>query len=125
VIEPSVIYRIEHLLAEKRWSQRKIARMANVSRGTVAAVASGRRRAHRVPPVNREDESIGPVQRCPGCGGMASMPCRLCRSRELAARRDPRSPRITCDASLRLELSEEHQKRYLEVRRQRWEEARP
>ena len=125
MIEPSVIDRIQRLLAEKQWSNRQIATMANVSRGTVAAVVSGRRRAYQLPSGDREEEFTGPVERCPGCGGMATVPCRLCRSRELAARSDPRSPPSTSGPSLRLELSEEHQKRYEEVRRRLREEPRP
>ena len=71
----------------QRWlgvglSQRRVAALAGVSRDTVSAIALGRRR-------RREDDEEDPEGaackglriRCPGCGGLVSVPCRLCRVR--------------------------------------------
>jgi len=76
---------IRRLLAEGE-SQRKIAAQIGVSRGTVGAIALGRRpdredRRQTVP----GDAAVphGPPRRCPGCGGMVLMPCLLCRVRAL------------------------------------------
>ena len=87
------VQEIERLLCEHRFSQRQIARRTGVSRATIAAIADGtrpdyeaRRRLHQLR--RAEEESTGPVERCPGCGGMTQMPCRLCRMRRLRAERE-------------------------------------
>ena len=122
MIAPSVVHEVRRLLAEGRLSQRKIAKIAGVSRGTVGTIAAGRRPDYESLRRNRRDqlpELLGPLQRCPGCGGMAYMPCRACHTRSVAAR-SPK-PRIVhvlmqLDQPLGLDLTEEHQKRYEEVR---------
>lgn len=80
-MDASVIAEIRRLLAEGKASQRGIARQLGVSRGTVNAVALGRRQDRppaqvaEILPVFAE----GPPERCPGCGGMVRMPCLACR----------------------------------------------
>lgn len=76
---------VERLLAEGRLSQRKIARAVGVSRGVVSIIASGKRPDYEARRLrNRVDqEPLGPIERCPGCGGRVYTPCRLCRVRSL------------------------------------------
>ena len=119
MIGPTVIEEIQRLLAEGGLSQRKIAKVMMVSRGTVTAVASGKRRPYYPRPEDSDEQFMGPVRRCPGCGGMATMPCRACRIRELKAQSSKRDQSDTRNEPLRLDLAEEHQTRYEEIRQQR------
>jgi hypothetical protein len=124
MLAPHVVDEIRGLLREGHLSQRKIARKTGVSRGTVAAIASGRRPDYgdRVP--RRSDEAVewlGPLERCPGCGGMVSMPCRLCRARavqERTRRRRMASEDLQPDDPLGLDLHGKDRLRYEQVRRQ-------
>jgi len=79
MIPPAVVAEVRSLLAEGRLSQRQIARRTGVSRGTVGAIASGRR--HRGQPP-RDTPPGGYPQgkpvRCPGCGALVQMPCLAC-----------------------------------------------
>jgi hypothetical protein len=80
---------IRHMLVEGKLSQRKIAQQTGVSRGTVGAIALGRRPDYedrRQTTAGGFPSSSGPAQRCPGCGGMVQMPCLLCRVRRLQER---------------------------------------
>jgi len=75
---------IKRLLGEGRLSQRKIARRVGVSRGTVNAIARGKRPDHG--PRRPGDDSpfpSGRPARCPTCGGLVQMPCLACRVRAL------------------------------------------
>jgi len=125
MIAPSVVDEIRRLLAEDKWSYRKIAKMTGVSRGTVGAIANGRRRDYRPATKTDEEETTqptGPPRRCPTCGGMVYMPCRLCRVRrhveKLSRSGNARRP-VRHDGPLRLELRGEHQVRYEEIRARR------
>jgi transcriptional regulator with XRE-family HTH domain len=125
MIAPQIVDEVRRLLAEGRLSQRQIARATGVSRGTVGAIASGRRPDyHNLRPALDEDllQPTGPPQRCPGCGGMVYLPCRLCRVRRLKAETSqrpfpPQPPRT--EEPLALNLKEEHRLRYEEVRARR------
>ena len=97
----------ERLLAEGKLSHRKIAKAVGISRATVGGIASGKRPDYEARQRARAvaSEPLGSLARCPGCGGLVYMPCRLCtvrkakaferevaragrrRARELAARR--------------------------------------
>jgi hypothetical protein len=75
-----VVDEIREMLREGKLSQRSIARQIGVSRGTVNAIALGkrpepglRRRADGdfVPP-------SGPKRWCRGCGAMVQTPCLAC-----------------------------------------------
>jgi hypothetical protein len=116
MIAPSVVEKIRELLAEGKLSQRKIARAVGVSRGTVDGIASGRR-ADPAPRSGDEfEEPLGPLGRCPECGGRVYMPCRLCRVRNTAESSSSRPRRVLPDdAPVGLQLKEEHQRRYEEV----------
>ena len=119
MIGPAVIEEIQRLLAEGDLSQRKIAKVMKVSRGTVGAVAGGKRRPYYPRPEDPDEQFTGPVRRCPGCGGMATVPCRACRIRELKARSSKRDQPDIRNEPLKLDLAEEHRTRYEEIRQQR------
>jgi len=113
---------VRRLLAEGRFSQRQIARLTGVSRGSISAIASGRRPDY---PGKRagEDwiEAWGPLERCPGCGARVYMPCRICAARSFRASH-PRQRLVDLrrpEPELRLELKEEHRRRYEQVRARR------
>lgn len=128
MIAPSVVRQIQRLLAEGSHGHRKIARMTGVSRGTVGAIARGERRDYHTSDGNggkEVDEPPGPAQRCPNCGGMVYMPCRLCRVRTLLANGRVARASIEADAPLRLELHGEQRARYEQVRFGRLRKAAP
>ena len=81
MLAPATVGEIRLLLAEGGLSQREIARRLGVSRGSVNAIARGKRTdgADFVCP-------SGPVERCPGCGCMVQMPCLACRIRAMRER---------------------------------------
>ena len=87
MIAPGVIAEIRGLLSAGTLSQRKIAARVRVSRGTVNAIALGRRPDY---PPRRPDNGFpapsGAHMRCPGCGGLVQMPCLLCYVRALKRR---------------------------------------
>jgi hypothetical protein len=134
MIASETVAEIQRLLAEKKHSQRKIALLAGVCRGTVGAIAAGKRPDYETIRQPEEDlwaEPSGPPQRCPACGGMVYMPCRLCHARRAIAKK--RRARNTSDGTglasgtlggtglasgtpFRLELRPEHRARYEEVR---------
>ena len=90
MIAAAVVREIRDLLAEGGLSQRKIAGQTGVSRGTVNAIARGKRPdyATRRPGPGADFTSPGgPPTRCPGCGGMVQMPCLLCQVRAIKQRR--------------------------------------
>lgn len=86
MIAVSKVDEIRQLLAEGRLSQRQIAKATGISRATVGAIAAGKRPDYSLrqrPRDALEDEPLGPLARCGGCGGLVHMPCRLCRIRAL------------------------------------------
>lgn len=74
---------IRRLLDEGELSQRAICRRLKVGRGTVSAIATGKRGLHGRETAMRilDDELAKVAARCPGCGGMVYQPCVLCRTR--------------------------------------------
>ena len=90
MILPTVIDEIRRLLREDRLSQREIARQIGVSRGTVNAIAQGRRSSCRDRRPTVDDGFVPPTglpKRCSGCGGRVQMPCLLCYIRAKNQRR--------------------------------------
>ena len=84
MIAASVVDEIRRLLGEGGLSQRRIAALMRVSRGTVGAIACGKRAnpVRRGPAREGEDLAVlGLVARCPTCGGLVRMPCLACRVR--------------------------------------------
>lgn len=87
-----VVEEVKRLLDEKCYSQRQIAKLVQVSRGTVHAIASGKRGLHgREVDAEAEFAESTPV-RCPGCGARVYPPCVLCKAREARDRRLSKSP---------------------------------
>jgi Winged helix-turn-helix DNA-binding len=81
----ATIEQIDRLLNDGELSQRKIAKRLGVSRGTVAAVATGRRGLYGKEP--KEDAPQSPPVRCPKCGFLIYMPCLVCRARDFRQQR--------------------------------------
>jgi transcriptional regulator with XRE-family HTH domain len=84
MLAPHLVEEIRRLLAGGKLSQRKIARLKGVSRGTVGLIAAGKRRdpVRAAPPWDADlDRPLEPPARCPSCGGRVYLPCRLCRTR--------------------------------------------
>jgi transcriptional regulator with XRE-family HTH domain len=121
MLAPSVVEKVSRLLAEDKLSHRKIALLTGVSRGTIGAIASGRRPDYQRLRRDREADPLepaGPPERCPRCGGKVYHPCLLCRARSLAARsRKPAAapPREPVREFLGFQLKEEHRLRYEEI----------
>jgi transcriptional regulator with XRE-family HTH domain len=124
MITTTRVAEVRRLLAEEKLSQRKIAKLLGMSRGTVNTIAAGKWRDRE-----RCDEVMdvmGPPERCPSCGGMVYMPCRLCEVRKVATRTDkPGVHPVTVhhgdaiDEAMRFNLRPEHQARYEAIRRAR------
>jgi len=120
MLAPALVAEVRRLLAEGRLSYRKIAKLSGVSRGTIGAIATGRRPDYP-PPRAGEEESLepsGPPERCPECGGMVYMPCRLCsmRGATAAERIRPAIPDAEVEELPSLDLKQEHRQRYEQVR---------
>ncbi len=124
MIAPEAVQRIREMLREGTHPQRKIARLTGVSRGTVGAIALGRRPDYPAKPRSGADDSspfTGPLQRCPGCGGMVFMPCRMCQARSIKERASRRLvPQWLEQLSepLGFDLREDDRRRYEQVHRQ-------
>jgi predicted XRE-type DNA-binding protein len=89
----TIVEEVCRLLEEDELSQRQIAARLGISRGTVNAIALGKRGVF-----GRESDMLGaelvrrdcsPV-RCPGCKALVYMPCVLCRTRAYLATREIR-----------------------------------
>lgn len=83
MIATTVVDEVRRMLREGQLSQRKIAQTVGVSRGTVNAIASGRRRlSSERRPRHDVNEGFAPprgrYRRCPSCGGLVQMPCLRC-----------------------------------------------
>jgi hypothetical protein len=77
---------VVQLLAEKKLSQREIARQTSISRGTIGVIARGERPRHLYrKPADEEAFDSGPPSRCRDRGGLVQMPCLLCRVRACLA----------------------------------------
>ena len=85
MIANTTVVEIRRLVDSGRFSQRKIAQLCGISRGTVQAIASGKRGIHPRRSGGGEQYSTVSVKigRCPVCGGMVELPCRACHVRRL------------------------------------------
>ena len=129
MLAPEKVQQIRQMLAEGKHSQRRIARILGVSRGTVLAIANNRRPDYEALRRARQEEEetallqfSGPPRRCPDCGGKVYMPCLACRARrwkEKQRRDGTLLPAVRCEEPLGLELREEHRLRYERVRARR------
>lgn len=89
MLAKSLVDEIDRLLREGNLSQRKIAAQLQVSRGTVSAIASGRRGLYGHQASDGDATMPGPhrpPQRCRRCGHRVYMPCLICRSRDFRLR---------------------------------------
>jgi len=97
MLAPSLVEKIRILLSEKTCSQREIARQLGVSRGSVGAIARGKRpdytRRNRRGP-NEIRPPVGRPTRCPTCGSLVQMPCLRCQL--LAMRHRERGRSANC-----------------------------
>jgi transcriptional regulator with XRE-family HTH domain len=128
MIPPAVVNQIKRLLAEGAYSQRKIARMIGVSRGTVGAIARGKRPDYAASPNQQENElqaPAGPPARCPNCGGFVYLPCRLCHVRTLLAENLIAKPPANSEGRLQVELSGSPRARYERIRQRRLQARLP
>ena len=116
MITANIVTEVRRLLAERKLSQRKIARRTGISRGSVGAIASGKRPDYEMPDrfAEEDEEPTGPPERCRNCGGMVYMPCRLCKARQTIAERR-RSRTCETNETPELNLRPEHRARYEEV----------
>ena len=129
MIAPARIAEVRRLLAEGVHSQRAIARLTGISRGTVTAVAAGRRPDYVPRPQADASSPLprGPCRRCRRCGALVYMPCHACAIRSRVAhdakhrRRIDRGP----DVPLGLDLRGEHRKRYEAIRAWRQRAGEP
>jgi transcriptional regulator with XRE-family HTH domain len=76
-----VVEEVKRLLDEKCHSQRRIAQILHVSRGTVQAIASGKRGIHGRETDEQTELGEPTSVRCPGCGARVYLPCVLCKAR--------------------------------------------
>lgn len=90
MLSREIVLEVKRLLDEGELSQRRIARLLKVSRGTVGAIATNRRGLH-----GREGSRYTQLQlfatrptRCKRCGGYVYAPCLLCRAREYRQREE-------------------------------------
>lgn len=126
MLAPTLVEQVQRLLDENVLSQRRIARSLDVSRGTVARIAAGERPDYDALRRARQSQAsllpAGPLERCPGCGGMVFMPCLLCRVEAITAA-SPRRSRLRLRTRpaepLGLNLKEKDRARYEEVRLRR------
>ncbi len=132
MLATSQVNEIRRLLETGNYSQRKIARMTGVSRGSIGAIAGGRRPDYenRLKEDDETGQPQGPPGRCETCGALVYPPCRLCTlRRQLALKRQiPPLPGPLVESQppepLGLELRDEHRKRYEQVRRGRMKAER-
>jgi len=94
MIAVAIIHKIRLMLDEGTLSQRKIASQLGVSRGTVNAVALGKRRDRATNHEENDDFTppSGLPQRCHICGALVQMPCLACRVRSLKSVRKNSQP---------------------------------
>ncbi len=87
MISQDTFEKVRHLLASGELSRSRIALLTCVSRATVRRIASGKRPGFRPDAEGGYDVAdVGPLSRCPGCGGQVFLPCRLCRVRGMIER---------------------------------------
>ena len=90
MLAKSLVDQIDRLLQSGQLSHRKIAAKLGVGRGTVAAIASGRRGLYGREPLDDGPASVPltPAERCRQCGYRVYMPCLICRSRDYRERQN-------------------------------------
>jgi len=79
-------YQVDEVLRLHRegYSRRAIVRRTGRARATVDRIVTGQRPDYEATRDRRREHDelfSGPPMRCPGCGGMAHLPCMVCRDR--------------------------------------------
>jgi transcriptional regulator with XRE-family HTH domain len=85
MLATTLVQEVDRLLTDGRLSQREIAMRLGVSRGTVNAIASGRRGLHGKDAEAEDAHTSAPASapvRCPRCGYRIYAPCLICRTRD-------------------------------------------
>jgi len=113
VLTANAVDQVERLL-DDGLSQRAIARMTGVSRGSVHRIKTGKRVIRGRSNGDELEAPSGPVDRCPGCGGLVQQPCVACRTRETPV--DRLSGRDDVDA-LALDLEADDRRRHRELKK--------
>jgi transcriptional regulator with XRE-family HTH domain len=119
--DPAIIAEIERLLAEGV-KQREIARRLHVWRGLVADVAAGKRPDYEQLRRLKQEQLPQPPSEpcwCSACSAMVQMPCVACRTRQWMAKKGKQPSTQALESlggPLGMQLKEEHQRRYEEVR---------
>ncbi|RIK69724.1 MAG: hypothetical protein DCC67_21100 [Planctomycetota bacterium] len=92
MLPKGMVLEVERLLRERKLTQRAIAKLLGVSRGTVGNIARGRHPLHGRAGASctadgqpLEEPLVLPT-RCRGCGGLVYQPCLLCQARAYRAR---------------------------------------
>lgn len=118
-IDPDTEIAIKQLLYVGKLSQRSIAKVTGINRGTVNSIARGKRKVQPVVPVVPDTESVfrgGPVSRCP-CGSFSRINplagvCLACQVRRLPGHATPDTEADT----LVTDLEDQDQLRYEAMR---------
>ena len=120
MLSNEVVRQVQECLDTTTLSHRAIARRVGVSRGTVQAIESGKRRIRDESPPKPEETAVvfsGPAVRCPGCGRKVHLPCMACR----VASMPPCTTFATSEGETSLDLQGDHRRRYERIRRGRLE----
>lgn len=85
MLPASLVHEIDRLLKGGQLSHRQIALRLGVSRGTISAIANGRRGLHGKEPNEKTRTTCptSPPTRCPGCGYRVYLPCLVCSARKM------------------------------------------
>jgi transcriptional regulator with XRE-family HTH domain len=81
MLDARLIQEIDRLLRAGGLSQRQIAAQLRVSRGTVGAIASGRRDLRGKEQPREVSQRAAAAARCPECGYRVFFPCLICSTR--------------------------------------------
>jgi helix-turn-helix protein len=83
MLTTALVQEIDRLLCDGKLSQRQIAARLGVSRGTISAIANGRRSlfGRETPKTTSPLVPSTPPTRCPHCGYRVYLPCQVCRIR--------------------------------------------
>jgi hypothetical protein len=85
MLATALVQEIDRLVKQGQLSHRKIAMRLGVSRGTVNAIASGRRGLHGKDASSDDCDTSAallPATRCSRCGYRIYAPCLICRTRD-------------------------------------------
>ena len=103
---------VQKLLADGVLSQRRIAALVGVNRGTVRAIAA-ETRSHKNRRTDKTQDrwTSDDLSRCPICGNMVMMPCLICEIQQRGFCSDSSDEAIT----IGFDLKPDHQERLQEI----------